>query len=84
VEEPLGESLAIEYDADGDILHLFAVEPYPEQESDEIGEGVIARMNPATGQVEGIEVLFFSSRFVVPGQQLRLPVKADIRVRGED
>jgi hypothetical protein len=32
--------------------------PYAEQESEELGDEVIARLNPQTGDIENIEVLF--------------------------
>jgi hypothetical protein len=35
--------------------------PYPVQESEEVGDDVIARFNPDTGDVENIEVLFLAS-----------------------
>lgn len=38
--------------------------PYPEQESEEIGDDVIARFNPDTGEVENVEVIFFSPRLL--------------------
>jgi hypothetical protein len=40
------------------------VAPYPEQESEELGDDVIARLNPHTGEVENVEVLFFAGRLL--------------------
>ena len=51
--------------------------PYPEQETEELGDDVIARLNPETGDVESLEVLFFSTRLL--GTDLfELPVTADL------
>ncbi|MEO8540854.1 MAG: DUF2283 domain-containing protein [bacterium] len=66
--------LRLSYDREGDILYLNAVVPYADQDSDEIADGVIARMNPETGQVENLEILFFSSRFENLDDSLPLPV----------
>ena len=72
----MSAQLTFSYDREGDILYVNAVEPYAEQESDEIADGVVARMNPKTGSVENLEILFFSSLFDHLGDVLRLPVAA--------
>ena len=43
--------LAFEYDRIGDILCINKCAVYPEQESTEIGAGVVARHNPQTQAV---------------------------------
>ena len=37
---------------------------YPEQESEEVGNDIIARVNPKSGEVENVEILFFSTRLL--------------------
>ncbi len=71
--------LTLQYDRVGDILYLEKCAPYPEQESEEVRDGVIARLNPNTGAVESLEVLFFSTR-LSNKKQLELPVTADLRL----
>jgi uncharacterized protein YuzE len=71
--------LTFEYDREGDILYINTRPPYPEQESDEIGDEVIARFNPDTGQIENLEVLFFSTR-LLRSNLFELPVTADLRL----
>lgn len=56
------ENLTFKYDAMGDILYINKCQPYIEQESEEIGDDIIARLNPTSGEVENLEVLFFSQR----------------------
>ncbi len=51
-------------DREADILYINERPPYPEQESEELGDDLIARINPETGEVENIEVLFFSTRLL--------------------
>ncbi len=68
------DQLTFMYDRQGDILYVNFVPPYAGQESDEIGDGIIARMNPGTGAVENLEILFFSTRFERLGDLLHLPV----------
>ena len=44
--------LTFKYDREGDILYINKRPPYPEQESEELGDEVIARLSPKTGQIE--------------------------------
>lgn len=66
--------LTLKYDADADILHVDKCAPYPEQESEELDNEIIARLNPATGAIENLEVLFFRTR-LQRGESLELPVR---------
>ena len=54
----MAAKLTFKYDREADILHIDKCTPYAEQESEELGDKVIARLNP-TGEVENVEVLFF-------------------------
>ncbi len=56
--------LVFKYDRKADILYINNKSPYPEQESEEVGDDTIVRINPKTGEVENIEVLFFSTRLL--------------------
>ena len=56
--------LTFKYDREADILYINKRPPYPEQESEEVGDDVIARINPTNGELENIEVLFFSTRLL--------------------
>jgi len=53
--------------------------PYAEQESEELGDGVVARLNPLSGEVENLEVLFFSTR-LLRTTLFDIPVIADLRL----
>ena len=75
----MGEKLTFNYNREADILYINKRPPYKEQESEEIGDEVIARLNPATGEVENLEVLFFSTRFL-RSEFLELPLEADLRL----
>ncbi len=57
--------LSLKYDREADILYIDKRHPYPEQETEELGDDVIARLNPQTGEIETLEVLFFSRWNVV-------------------
>ena len=72
-------SLKFGYDRDADILHIDRCAPYAAQESEELGDDVIARLNPSTGQVENLEVLFFSTR-LLRAEMFELPLAADLRI----
>ena len=75
----MGAKLTFKYDRVGDILHINKVAPYAEQESDELGDEVIARFNPTTGEIENLEILFFSTR-LLRSDVLELPITAELRL----
>jgi uncharacterized protein YuzE len=58
----MADRLTIQYDREGDVLYISKRPPYAEQESEELCDDVVARMNPSTGEIENLEVLFFSMR----------------------
>jgi hypothetical protein len=70
--------LNITYDEIGDILYLETVKPYPEQETKHLGADVLGRINPRTGAVENVEVLFFTKR-TMKRNGFALPVFAELR-----
>lgn len=71
--------LTFEYDREGDIFYINKCSPYPEQESEEIEYGIVARLNPSTGEIENLEILFFSKR-LSEKTLFELPVIADLRL----
>jgi len=60
----MGAKLTFKYDREADILYINRCPPYAEQESEELGDDVIVRVNPTTGEIENLEVLFFSTRLL--------------------
>jgi uncharacterized protein YuzE len=79
----MGAKLTFKYDRDADILHIDKCPPYPEQESEELGDEVIARLNPTTGAIENMEVLFFSTR-LLRSELFEIPVDAELHVANQD
>lgn len=75
----MATSLTVKYDKAGDILYLGKTKPYPEQESEELEYGVVARLNPQTRDLENLEILFFSSR-IAKGETVHLPVTAEFHL----
>ncbi|MBI4084103.1 MAG: DUF2283 domain-containing protein [Candidatus Lambdaproteobacteria bacterium] len=75
----MGARLTFQYDRAGDILHINSRDPYPEQESEELEDEVVARLNPDTGEIENLEVLFFSTR-LLRADRIELPVTADLHL----
>ena len=73
--------LTFKYDREADILHIDKCAPYGEQESEELPDEIVARLNPNTGEVENVEVLFFSTR-LLRTDLFELPVSADLRLVG--
>lgn len=75
----MGQKLTFKYERDADILYIGKCAPYATQDSEELGDEVIARLNPETGEVENLEVLFFSTR-LLRNELFELPVTADLRL----
>jgi uncharacterized protein YuzE len=75
----MGAKLSFKYDRGADILHIDKCQPYPDQESKELGDEVIARLNPKTGEIENMEVLFFSTR-LLRDELLEIPVEAELHL----
>jgi len=73
--------LTFKYDRGADILYIDKRPPYPEQVSEELGDDIIARLNPLTSEVENLEVLFFSTR-LLRTDLIELPVKATLELMG--
>lgn len=71
--------LTFKYDREADILHIDKCAPYAAQETEELGDDVIARLNPTTREVENLEVLFFSTR-LLRSDLFELPVTAELRL----
>jgi uncharacterized protein YuzE len=72
----MASRLTLKYDRVGDILYIQTCPPYPQQESDELDDEIIARSNPETGQVESLEILWFSTR--LRDGVCELPVTAEL------
>jgi len=71
--------LTFKYDRKADILHIDKCPPYAEQKSQELPDEIVARLNPDTGEVENLEVLFFSTR-LLRTDLFELPLTADLRL----
>lgn len=71
--------LTFQYDREVDILYINTCEPYPEQESEELDDEIIARFNPETGEIENLEVLFFSTR-LLREEIFQLPISAHLQL----
>jgi len=73
----MAQQLAFQYDREADILTINTVQPYAEQESQELGDDIVARLNPRTGKIANLEILFFSTR-LFRKDMFTLPVSADL------
>ncbi|HIK09259.1 MAG TPA: DUF2283 domain-containing protein [Oscillatoriaceae cyanobacterium M33_DOE_052] len=71
----MNKNLTFRYDKVGDILYIDTCPPYAEQESEEIGDEIIARFHPESGAIENLEILFFSRR-LNGNQAFQLPIAA--------
>lgn len=75
----MDKNLNLRYDREADILYIDSCPSYSDQESEELSDEVIARLNPDTGEVVNLEVLFFSTR-LLRSETLELPVAATMRL----
>lgn len=71
--------LSFRYDREADILYVDTRPPHAEQESEELGDDVIARLNPETEEIESLEILFYSTR-LLRSELVDLPIDAEFRV----
>jgi hypothetical protein len=71
--------LVFKYDREGDILYINKRPPYPEQNSEELGDEVIARLNlkPARSK---IWKCYFSRLGSFENDLFELPISADLRL----
>jgi len=74
----MAQKLTFQYDCESDTLYINTITPYAEQESEELGDEIVARLNPKTGKIENLEVLFFTSR-LLRKELFSLPVIADLQ-----
>ncbi len=72
-------NLKFRYDREADILCIDKCPPYSEQDSEELGDEIIARLNPKTGEIENLEILFFSTR-LLRKDVFELPITAEMRI----
>jgi uncharacterized protein YuzE len=77
----MDKNLTFRYDKVGDILYIDICPPYAAQESEEIGDEIIARLNPDSGTIENLEILFFSKR-LNSSTLLEFPIYAALTLVG--
>lgn len=75
----MAKKLTVRYDKIGDILYIDTCTPYAEQDSEELGDEIIARLNPISSAVENLEILFFSKRWDTLNL-LELPINAVLQL----
>lgn len=75
------DKMTFRYDKVGDILYIDICPPYAAQESEEIGDEIVARLNPDSGAIENLEILFFSER-LDSNITLELPIDAALKLAG--
>jgi uncharacterized protein YuzE len=77
----MDKNLTFHYDKVGDILYVDVCSAYAAQETEEIGDEIIARLNPDSGAIENLEILFFSTR-LNSDLPLELPIQAVLKLAG--
>jgi hypothetical protein len=75
----MGAELRIEYQEDADVLIISKCPSYIGQDEDEIDDLVCGRMNPETGDIEYVEIVFFKARLEKEGTVV-LPIDATLRL----
>ena len=74
------EALQYFYDREADVLYVSKGEPRADADSDEVGEGIIARFDPATREVVGFTILNFLKRAEKTLSALTLPFTVELRL----
>jgi len=75
--EPLKKSLCIGYDREADVLYLSLGEPRKGMKYQEVGNGIILRIDPATEKVIGLTVMDFVRNFSSVTQIAQVPVAGE-------
>lgn len=75
----MNTKLICRYDPIGDILYIDQCSPYADQESEEMDDEIIARLNPKTGVIENLAILFFS-KWLRSQTLLELPIIAQLQL----
>jgi len=70
--------LRFDYDPIGDSLMVRLCPIYPEQETEELGDDILVRLNPETAAIEAIEIFFWSRRLAAQ-EPVFVPVVAMLR-----
>jgi hypothetical protein len=60
-----GSETNFQYGREGDTLYINKRPSYPEQESEELGDEAIARLNPKTGEIEILKCCSFQPGYYV-------------------
>ncbi|MDP3722137.1 MAG: DUF2283 domain-containing protein [Candidatus Omnitrophota bacterium] len=72
------DTLQYFFDKDADILYVSQGPPRADVDSDEVGDGVIARLDPQTHEVVGFTILNFLKRSDQPLPAIVLPFKTEL------
>lgn len=70
------------FDREADILYLSKGDPYPEVESEEIGDDIIILRDRTTGEIMGFTILNFLRRAGEGLERVTLPLEASFKVAG--
>lgn len=66
------------FDKEADVLYLSQGEPRADAESEEVGDGIVARFDPVTREVVGFTILNFLKRAEQGLPAVVLPFRADL------
>ena len=72
------DALQYFFDKETDILYVSQGPPRADAESEEVGDGIIARFDPQTHEVIGFTILNFLKRSDQPLPAIVLPFKAEL------
>ena len=75
----MGTELTFTYSQEADVLCILKCPTYEGQETEEIDDFVIARMNPKTREIEYLEILLFLRRLERDGK-MSLPIDATLQL----
>jgi uncharacterized protein YuzE len=70
------------FDREADVFYLSKGDPYPDVESEEVGDDIIVHRDRTTGEVVGFTVLNFLKRAGEALDRVRLPLEASFKVAG--
>ena len=66
------------FDKEADVLYVSKGDPRANVESEEVGDGIVARLDPVTREIVGFTILNFLKRTEEALPAIMLPFRADL------
>lgn len=73
-------NLQYQFDQEADVFYLTQRKPSLDDISEEISDGVVARIDPKTKKIVGLTIINFLSRYQQKTKPVNLPISAEFSI----